>query len=367
MKSNVQGGILIMGRKYPCLEVNLSKVTHNTEVISKLCRELDITIAGVSKVYCAEKPIVEAMLKGGIELIADSRIENLVKLEEVKCKKMLLRLAMESEADLVVKHADISLNSELDTIKRLSSEAKAQNKEHGIILMVDLGDLREGVLETEVIDIAREILNLENISLLGIGTNLTCYGGVIPDEDNLGTLVKIKEQIKEQLGHELEIVSGGNSSSLYLALNGRMPKGINQLRIGEAIVLGRETAYGEDVPGCFRDCFIIKGEIVEIKYKPSVPKGKIGMDAFGKTPHFEDRGIIKRAIVALGRQDINNDGLFPLDNNIEVLGASSDHLILDITHSERDYKVGEVVEFNVDYGCLLKSMTSPYIKKVFIE
>jgi len=356
-----------MGRKYPCLEVNLRKVTHNTEVISNLCKQQEINIAGVSKVYCAEKPIVEAMIRGGIELIADSRIENLVKLEEVNCKKMLLRLAMESEADLVVRYADMSLNSELDTIKMLSKEAEAQNKEHGIILMVDLGDLREGVLETEVIGIAREILKLKNIKFCGIGTNLTCYGGVIPDEDNLGTLVKIKEQIKEQLGHELEIVSGGNSSSLYLALKGSMPKGINQLRIGEAIVLGRETAYGEDVPGCFKDCFIIKGEIVEIKYKPSVPKGKIGMDAFGNTPHFEDRGIIKRAIVALGQQDINSGGLSPFDNCIEVLGASSDHLILDITKCEREYKVGEVVEFNVDYGCLLKSMTSPYIKKVYTE
>jgi len=356
-----------MGRKYPCLEINLNKVTHNTEVISKLCRELDIDIAGVSKVYCAERPVVEAVLKGGVELIADSRIENLIKLEGLSCKKMLLRLAMESEAELVVKHADISLNSELDTIKMLSREAKAQNKVHGIILMVDLGDLREGVLETEVIDIAREILKLDNIKLSGIGTNLTCYGGVIPDENNLGVLVKLKNQIKEQLGYEIEIVSGGNSSSLYLAIGGRMPKGINQLRIGEAIVLGRETAYGEDVPGCFKDCFIIKGEIVEIKYKPSVPKGKIGMDAFGKTPHFEDRGIIKRAIVALGRQDINSDGLFPADKNIEILGASSDHLILDITNSEKDYKVGEIVEFNIDYGCLLKSMTSPYIKKVYTE
>ncbi|MFL0247369.1 ornithine racemase Orr [Candidatus Clostridium stratigraminis] len=352
-----------MKKEYPCIEVTLNKITHNVSEINKLCREKGIDIVGVSKVFCARKEIVEAMLEGGINVIGDSRLENLKKLKDINCKKLLLRIPMESHVTEVVKYSDISLNSEYETIAMLSRVAKRVNKVHNIILMVDLGDLREGVLESDVLTTVEKILKLPNIVLSGIGTNLTCYGGVIPDKTNLGKLISLKEAIKDKFKIELPIVSGGNSSSLYAVIDNSIPEGINQLRIGEGIVLGRETAYGKDIPNCYKDAFILKGEIIEIKDKPSIPIGNIGMDAFGETPHFTDKGIMKRAIVALGRQDIAPEGLMPLDAGIEVIGASSDHLILDITHSSKKYDVGGVVDFTIDYGCLLRAMTSPYIKK----
>lgn len=356
-----------MKRAFPCVEIDLNKITHNTSIINGLCKDKGIHVVGVSKVFCAKKDIVEAMIKGGLEIIGDSRIENLRKLEDLKCRKMLLRIPMESHASEVIKYSDISLNSELDTIKMLSKAAKRANKIHNVILMIDLGDLREGILETEAMDVIREILSLSNIKLCGIGTNLTCYGGVIPDSENLGRLVQLKDNIEKNFSVNIPIVSGGNSSSLYAIIDGTIPKGINQLRIGEAIVLGRETAFGQSISNCYRDSFILKGEIIEIKEKPSMPKGKIGMDAFGQTPSFIDKGIMKRAIIALGRQDIVPEGIEPLDKNIEVLGASSDHLIIDITKCQNEYNIGDAVAFNMDYGCLLRSMTSPYVKKYYIE
>ncbi|WP_035290847.1 ornithine racemase Orr [Clostridium sp. KNHs214] len=355
-----------MGKNYPCIEVYLKKITHNAKRIVEMCNKAGIHVVGVTKVFCAEKPIVESEIRGGIELVGDSRLENLIKIKDLKCRKMLLRIPMERNSAKVVKYSDISLNSEFCTIKALSKAAKKINRIHAVILMIDVGDLREGILEKDVLDTVKEIIKLPNIKLCGIGTNLTCYGGVIPDENNLGKLVKIKEMLKEQLNLELPIISGGNSSSIHLVINGKMPKGINQLRIGEAIVLGRETAFGEDIEDCYKDCFVLKGEIVEIKEKPSIPVGNIGMDAFGEIPHFEDKGIRKRAIVAMGRQDIKIDGTFPIDKYITVLGGSSDHLILDVTDSKENYDVGDVLEFNVDYGCLLQAMTSPYIKKYYM-
>jgi ornithine racemase len=355
-----------MKKEYPCIEIDLNKITHNVKEINKLCSVKGIHLVGVSKVFCARKAIVEAMLAGGIELIGDSRLENLKRLQEISCRKLLLRIPMESHAAEVVKYADISLNSEYKTIVMLSKAAKRVNKIHNIILMIDLGDLREGVLESDVINVVEEILKLPNINLCGIGTNLTCYGGVIPDKNNLGKLVNLKEIIKTKFGINLPVVSGGNSSSLYAVMDDSIPEGINQLRIGEGIVLGRETAFGKDIPNCHKDCFTLKGEIIEIKDKPSVPIGNIGMDAFGGTPHFKDKGILKRAIIALGRQDIAPEGLQPMDECIEVLGASSDHLIINISNCSTKYDVGDIVDFNIDYGCLLRAMTSPYIKKYYI-
>ncbi|WBW99573.1 ornithine racemase Orr [Oceanirhabdus sp. W0125-5] len=351
--------------KYPCLEVDLKKIEENTRFIVDKCNEKGIKAFVVSKVYCAYKEIAGASLKGGAYGIADSRIQNLEKVKEFDCPKLLLRIPMKSEVEDVVRLADISLNSEIETIILLDEEARKQGKVHKIILMIDLGDLREGVWFQSIDTIVEDILKLENIKLHGIGTNLTCYGGVMPDDENLGRLLEIKNEIEDKHNITLETVSGGNSSSLYKVLNDTMPEGINMLRIGEAIVLGRETAYGDLIEGMHEDAFVLKGEIVELKKKPSVPIGTIGMDAFGNKPTFEDRGEILRAIVAFGRQDVNPDGIEPLDENIDILGASSDHLLMDVTNSLKELRVGDILEFKVDYGALLNVSTSEYVNKVF--
>ncbi|MBU3153332.1 ornithine racemase Orr [Clostridium estertheticum] len=354
-----------MGKKYPCMEVDLKKLTHNVKTILAMCNKKHIDVAAVTKVYCAKKPIVEAILEAGVAMVADSRILNLKKLNDLNCKKMLLRIPMISEAYEVVKYSDCSLNSEIDTIEQLAKASNKLNKIHSIILMVDLGDLREGVLINDVVSLVSKIVKLDNIKLIGLGTNVTCYGGVIPDSENLGKLIKLKLEIEKTFDLKLPVISGGNSSSLYMVINDNMPKEINQLRIGEAIVLGRETSFGKPVPNCYDDAFILSGEIVEIKSKPTVPTGTIGMDAFGYIPSFEDKGIRKRAIIALGRQDIRVEGITPLDNDISIFGASSDHLILDVTDSKKQLIVGSIVEFKIDYGCLLKAMTSPYVEKYY--
>ena len=354
-----------MKRNYPCVEVDLAKLAHNAKTILDMCKKININVTSVTKVFCAQRPIVEAILEAGVSSVADSRISNLKKMQDLNCEKMLLRIPMISEAYEVVKYSDVSLNSELATIKALSLAAKDLNQTHNIILMVDLGDLREGILIEDAEEIVREILKLDNIKLIGLGTNVTCYGGVIPDKENLGQLIKLKSEIEKNFNLSLPIISGGNSSSIYMVMNDTMPKEITQLRIGESIVLGRETAYGMAVPNCHEDVFILKGEIIEIKDKPTVPTGNIGMDAFGNKPVFEDEGIRKRAIIAVGRQDIRLEGLTPVDEDLSIFGASSDHLILDVTDSKKELTVGDIVDFKIDYGCLLAVMTSTYVEKYY--
>ncbi|GCD09667.1 ornithine racemase Orr [Clostridium tagluense] len=354
-----------MKKIYPCVDVDLGKITHNAKTITDMCNKVNIEVAAVTKVFCAQSPITEAILKSGIKGVADSRISNLKKSKDLNCEKLMIRIPMISEAYEIVRYSDTSLNSELATIRALSVAAKDLNKIHNIILMVDIGDLREGVLIQDATSTASEILKLDNIKLIGLGTNVTCYGGVIPDSENLGILIKLKGDLEKSFNISLPLISGGNSSSLHMVINNTMPKEITQLRIGESILLGRETAYGKPVANCYEDAFILKGEVVEIKNKPTIPTGKIGVDAFGNIPHFEDLGIRKRAIIAVGRQDIRLEGLVPVDSDITVFGASSDHLIIDITDCKKELSVGDVVDFNVDYGCLMAAMTSPYVEKYY--
>lgn len=351
---------------YPRLKIDIDKIKHNAEILRTLCVDNGIEPMVVTKVHCAHPGITRAMIEAGYTMLADSRIENLKELKNIApdVKRVLLRLPMMSEINEVVEYADLSLNSELETLKALSSAAKEKNKQHEIIIMVDLGDLREGVLPGDLEDLVQQVIKMSNLDLVGLGVNLTCYGGVIPDDNNLGRLVELAKNIEMQFNFKLKYISGGNSSSLYKLINKSLPKAITNLRLGEAVVLGRETAYGEKIDNTHDDGFLLETQIIELKEKDSLPTGQIGMDAFGNTPTFTDRGRMKRAIVAIGRQDVRVEGLTPVDSNIEIIGASSDHLILDVTQSQAELKVGDIVGFRVDYGALLSLMTSKYVEKI---
>jgi ornithine racemase len=352
---------------YPRVEVSLTKLRENSEVLTRMCKANGISMWGVTKCFCGIPEIAQAMVQGGAIMLADSRISNLKLLKDIAVPKVLLRLPMHTEVDEVVEYAQYSLNSELSTLKLLGEAAVKKGKVHKIIIMVDLGDLREGIWPTEVEDFVAAAALINGISINGFGVNLTCYGGVVPNDENLSELVNIARVMERKFNLDIEIISGGNSSSIYLLQNNRMTEGINNLRIGEAMLLGRETAFGNMITGLHCDVFILKGEIIEIKEKPSIPLGEIGMDAFGNIPTFEDRGIIKRAIIGFGRQDIDPSGITPFDNKIGIIGGSSDHTIIDVTDCEKTYKVGDIIEFYVDYGCLLRAMTSAYVNKVILK
>lgn len=351
---------------YPSLKIDVKKLEHNTRILVDRCAKYNISVAAVSKVFCALPELVKAMIRGGASYIAESRIENLKKIEHLNIPKILLRIPMLSNVDDVIKYADISLNSEYTVIKALSEAALKHGMTHDIILMVDLGDLREGVWMDDAVEFVDKLIGLKGINLKGIGTNLTCYGAVIPKVDNLSKLLEIAKAIEDKHSIKLDIISGGNSSSIYLIDDGSIPKGINNVRLGESIVLGNETAYGNRIKDSYNDCFVLSAEIVELKEKPSIPIGEIGVDAFGEKPVFEDRGLRKRAILAIGKQDVKVDGLIPMDDRLIVLGASSDHMIIDVTDSSTKYQVGDHIDFLLDYGALLALSTSKYVSKNII-
>ena len=206
--------------------------------------------------------------------------------------------------------------------------------------------------------------SLKNISLKGIGTNLTCYGGVIPTSEILTKLVEYKTRIETMFDISLGIISGGNSSSIELLLDDKIPFGINNLRLGESIVLGRETAYGTFIDNTYSDVFTLEAEIIELKDKPSIPIGQVGMNAFGKVPEFKDKGNILRAILSVGKQDVDHNEIIPFDN-IDILGSSSDHIIVDVSNSVNLYEVGDIIKFRLTYASILSLMTSKYVSKYY--
>jgi len=353
----------------PVLEIDLDKITENSAKVVEKCHKQGIAVLGVTKGFSAIAQIVTAIIEGGVDGLADARMENIIELRKEGFDQdiTLLRIPRLSNVHNVVQYADTSVNSEIKVIEALSQAAQNIGKIHNVILMVDVGDLREGILKEQVLYTANKIAGLKGVSLIGLGTNMGCFGGILPDCENLGLLVHLGNALKEKLNFEISVISGGGTSSLLLVENDKIPDGINQLRIGEGILLGTDTTHGRKISWLHDDAFLLRAEVIEVKEKPSVPIGNIGRDAFGNVPQFVDKGIRKRAILALGKQDIYIEGIIPIDKSMKILGASSDHLILDINDSDEAIKVGDEIAFRLTYSGLLSASNSKYIGKRFIR
>lgn len=340
---------------YPKLIIKKSKLRDNALTIKNLLEEQGIDLSPVTKGFSAIPELVEMYDSLGFNYIADSRILNFKKQGPLHAKRLLIRLPSLSELEDVIRYSDACLISEPVVIKALNEEAKKQGKDYEIILMVEIGDLREGLLKEDVIPAVEEILKLENITFLGLGINTNCYGGVIPTKENLTELIELRKKVEETYHISLPITSGGNSGTMYMPQG--LPEGITHLRIGETILLGTESSLGNRVENLHYDVFSVELEIIEVQRKPSKPWGKIEKNAFGETVSFEDKGEMNRGILACGRQDLPFEKLIPLDD-IELLGSSSDHIIVDL--KDTGYKVGDILTFHFTYGALLGLTTSAY-------
>ncbi len=351
---------------YPRIKSNKEAIIHNVKQISKMCHDKGIELTGVVKVARGEPALAKLYLENGVDIIGDSRIANIRKMKNagINGPFMLLRIPMPSEIEDLVRYVDITLVSELKTVETIGKAALNKGKRQKIIYMIDLGDLREGVWFENAFDEVLKASQIRGVELYGIGTNLGCYGGVVPDIDNMSLLSEIAKKIRNK-GIDFKIVSGGNTAAVYLIENDLLPREINGYRLGESIILGTDTTNNRAFPFLRQDTFTLEAEIIELKTKPSVPHGKIGRDAMGRVPIFEDLGNRLKAIVAMGEQDIQPDGMIPLEKGIKVLHASSDHTVLDVTEFDGKLDIGSILKFRLTYGALLRAMTSEYVEKIW--
>lgn len=350
----------------PRLEVDLDKIYHNALSLVERLGKQGISVTGVTKANLGSPEIANLWLQAGVSGLGDSRIENIRAMRgaQVSASMTLIRTPMLSQADEVVALADLSFNSELDAISALSSAAQKVNRTHGIVLMVELGDLREGIMPADLEKTVREVLRLPNIVFKGIGTNLACRSGVSPDGRNMAELSGLADSLDATFGRIVNTVSGGNSANLDWALSGAATGRINNLRLGEALLLGREPLHRQAIRGLHTDAITLIAEVIETKIKPSKSWGEIAQSAFGEVTPSDDLGSIRQSILAIGHQDIDPDGLEP-PPGIRILAASSDHLVVDSSSYDGPLTVGTEIAFQLNYSALLRAMTSPFVTKSF--
>lgn len=349
----------------PRLEIDLDKISHNASTLVARLEGHRIGVTAITKACCGAPIVAQTLLRAGVTSLGDSRIENIERMRQsgIGAPMTLIRSPMLSQVDRVVASADISLNTEMEIVSALSRAAGRAGKVHGVVLMVELGDLREGILLRDVEDAVETVGQFPYIDFLGLGTNLACRSGVSPDNRNMAELSALADRIERGTGAPLAVVSGGNSSNLEWVFNGGEIARVNNLRLGESILLGREPLHRQPIDGLHTDAIKLIAEVIESKAKPSEPWGTMAHAAFGDSPVAGGRGEISQSILALGRQDTDPRGL-QSPTGSDILGASSDHLVLDTGGNM--LAVGSEVSFVPDYSALLRAMTSSYVIKTFV-
>lgn len=347
------------------LTVDVRKIEENARAVTTALRGVEIV--GVTKVTCGSPEVARAMLAGGVAALGESRLENIERMRAagVDAPFWLLRSPTPGLADTTVALADMALVSEIDVVAALDDAAGRSGRTFRVIAMLDVGDLREGMLPETLPAFLDRAAAYRHVEIAGIGISLTCYGAIIPSAENLGELVAAAQTARRITGHSV-VVSGGMSTTLDAFVAGAMPEEIDNLRVGEAIVLGVSPATRERVLGLHTDALVLRAPIIECQVKPSKPRGVSAQDAFGNRPVFEDRGLRRRAVCAIGRQDVVPEQLRPADPRITIIGASSDHLILDIEDLPQPPAIGDAIEFTPGYSATLALFTSPYVRKEYV-
>lgn len=360
-------------RQYPQLEFDLALLRSNADAVISRCRGMGIRVCGVIKGVDGLPEAARVLHAAGAAELGTSRLEQVAKCRAagVPGPWLLIRIPGLTELPDVVALCETSLQSEWPTLLALEEECLRQNKTHRVIVMTDLGDLREGFWDKkELVDVCERVeRDLPHVQLAGIGVNLTCYGSTKPTPEKMNELVGLARQVEQRIGRKLEIVSGGATSSFTLVHWGTMPAGVNHLRIGEAILLGKDLQVDwgiRDMDYLRMDALTLHAEVVEVKDKPTYPIGEFAIDAFGRKPVYEDRGIRRRAILALGRADVGElESLIPREPGLTVIGGSSDHCIVDVEDCPRRLQVGDIVEFSLCYSHMLYATARSDMRIIF--
>ncbi|MBN2362650.1 alanine racemase [candidate division WOR-3 bacterium] len=352
------------------ITLNSSKLRSNYKYLDKIFKKHEIKWAVVTKLLCGNREYLEEVLKLNVDQVCDSRLSSLkmVKSIDPGVETIYIKPPPQKSIPSVVKYADISLNTELKTVGLLSKEAQCQNKIHKIIIMIEMGELREGVMRDRLMDFYLKIFELPNIEVVGIGTNLACLNGVLPNHDKLIQLSLYKQLIEAKFGKRIPLVSGGASVTIPLIFQNLLPRGINHFRVGESLFLGTDVYNGAPLKDLHPDVFKLYCEIIELKNKPSIPIGDMGTNIEGESQRHDINEANKnshRAIIDIGILDVDKNHVFPADDSYSIIGASSDMFVIDLGDNPKNYKTGDFLEFKLDYLGVLRIMNSKFIDKRF--
>lgn len=362
------------------LLIATKKIQNNIKYLSKYFKANNIHWSLVTKVFSGDKEFLKHVLTDDIiekiDSVGDSRLTSLKNLKEVNpgMRTIYIKPPAKMYADDIIKYADISLNSSFTTIIALNEAALKASKIHQIIIMVELGELREGVKRTELMSFYEKVFQLSNINIIGIGSNLGCMYGVEPTYDKLLQLSLYKELISAKFNKDLKYVSGGTSITLPLVENNTIPKDINHFRIGEAVFFGISPLDNKQFKELSIDAFEFTANIIELEEKKIIPDGIISDGNIGHSAEFDKEDITGTAIKAIldfGLLDVDQNDIDFIDTSLEYVGITSDMLVIDLGKNKtkegvKRYKIGDKIHFKPNYMAVARLLNSKFIDKMYV-
>lgn len=349
------------------LKLYRHKLKNNAEFLNELFKNKGLEWGVVAKLLCGNEIFLQELINLGFREIHDARISNLKTIKKIDptVQTVYIKPAPIGAIPDIIQYADVSLNTEYETIRLISEEAVKQKKLHKVIIMIEMGELREGVMGENLLDFYSKVFQLPGIAVIGLGTNLNCLTGVMPSSDKLIQLSLYKQLIEARFNRRIRWISGGSSVTIPLMLKGQLPKAINHLRVGETLFFGNNLVTGQRIEG-MEPVFELFTEIIELAEKPKVPIGELGVNVAGDhaTINEQDYGQRHyRAIIDIGLLDIDPKYLIPKDPTVKVVGASSDMIVIELNERDHNYKVGDILSFELKYMGALSIMNSNYIDK----
>ena len=357
------------------LIINTRNITGNIKKINQLMQSHGYRWSLVTKVLAGDldflRKLLTVDLMDGIHSIGDSRLSSLKNIKKVNpsLRTIYIKPPPGNLTRQVVEFADVSLNTSLETINALNDAAAARKKIHEVIIMVELGELREGVLRDNLLDFYRNVFELDHIRVAGIGSNLGCMYGIEPSYDKLFQLCLYKKLLEATFKREIPLVSGGSSITLPSISKKKIPREINHFRIGEAAFFGTSPLDNKKFSKLSTDTFQFNANILELEEKENIPDGNIGNGNIGHTAELdpgEKPEKTFRALLDFGILDLDSRDLEPVDKQVRFVGTTSDLTVYDVGKNLNasmrfKYKVGKTLRFKPNYMAVARLMNSKFI------
>jgi ornithine racemase len=346
------------------LTIDVAAVRLNVAALTHRLASQGIDIVGVTKAVDGDPDVGRAMLAGGAVALADSRLPALARLADRGLgPRLLIRPPQRDELDLALEVADGLLLSDASTARALSARAGARLVP--FLMVVDMGDRRDGVLPEDAVALAAELAGLPGLALAGIAVNFACLSGLQPSVTLFEQADAILAEVAGFCRDEPTLSLGGTYCLPHL-FDGFRSRHRCVVRLGAGLYFGHYTLPTvTPIPGLLRADPILTATVIESRVKPGPPQGLIGPDSFG---HVPDRALprhrARHVLLAMGRRESEPRCLRPMLADSYVAGMSSDHTLL-ITRAP--LAAGDTVDFALDYEGLVRAVTSPFVRKVFVE
>lgn len=350
------------------LKLNIRALKHNFGFLQERFKSHGKDWGVVTKLLCGNKLFLEEVIKLYPDCIFDSRLSNLEMVKKInpKIKTGYIKPPPQRSIEKLIDVADITFNTQFETIEMINRYAKKAGRIHQIVIMIEMGDLREGVMREDFVDFYARVFDLEAVEVKGIGANLNCLNGIMPSHDKLIQLSLYEQLIEAKFNKKIPWVSLGTSVTLPLLLKNLVPEGVNHFRIGESLFFGNDLIDESPLEGMKQDVFMLYAEVLEVMEKPTNPTGYVGSNVAGETRTFEIEDYSEtsvRVLVDIGILDIEIKSIKPLYEEYHLEGGSSDMIVLDVGRNNHNIKVGDMVPFQINYMGALRLLNSKYIEK----